>query len=77
MIPIGSNGSHAPLKPFASFTTTMRTGTTPQVSISSRCSGLVRSHDPIDCELGRIDGDTLHGSQVRVDRAFEQREERL
>lgn len=77
MIPIGSNSSHAPLKPFASFTTTIRTGTTPQVSISSRCEGLVRSRDPIDVELGQIDGDTHQGSQVRVDRGFEQREERL
>lgn len=36
-----------------------------------------RSRDPVDVELGRIDGATLHGSRVRVDHGFEQREERF
>lgn len=62
-----------------SFTASSRAGTTPQVSISSRCEA-TRPHrglDPVDLELGQIDGFDMYGGQVRVERDFEQREERL
>lgn len=80
MIPFGTNGSQQPLKGFPSFASTSRTGTNPQVSISSHCEGgmgQARTRDPIDLELGQIDGDTPQSTRVRVDRDFEQREERI
>lgn len=75
----GSSGSHRPLKAISSLTASSRTGTTPQISVSSRCEamGSQRGLDPIDVELGQIDAYDVHNGQVRVDRGFEQREERL
>lgn len=76
-------GSAPSFRPFkdgsASFSGTSGTNTaTNQVSISSRCEA-VGSRDPIDLELGEIDNqqEPTGSGQVRVNRGFEQREERL
>lgn len=63
----------SPLKGMPSFNTNTST------VISSRCEGgRSMSRDPIDVELGQIDGDYPScGGKVRVERGFEQREERV
>lgn len=77
----GAGGSSVFVGSSMSSHTTTTANNTPQVSISSQCeaapSGAGR--DPIDVELGQIDhatGGSGYG-QVRVNRGFEQREERL
>ncbi|KAI6782694.1 uncharacterized protein J7T54_000837 [Emericellopsis cladophorae] len=83
MIPMITHGSHRPLKDASSITNSSRTGTTPHISVSSRCEGGMvassRSTDPVDVELGQIDDASTYNtaSRVRVDRELEQREERL
>ena len=73
--------STQPLKPTPSLTVSSRnTGPTPQASVYSRCEAIPvgsSRQDPVDLELGQIDGFTMGTGHVRVDRDFEQHEERL
>ena len=83
IVPMSTHGSHRPLKDTSSITNSSRAGTTPHISVSSRCEGGMAANsrfmDPVDVELGQIDDASAYNtaSRVRVDRELEQREERL
>lgn len=80
MIPDRAESSR-PLKRTPNLAISSRsTGPTTQASLYSRCEATTvwrTNLDPVDLELGQIDGFSVGIGNVRVDRDFEQHEERL
>lgn len=76
--PTASEGFYLPPK-VPSYATSSNTTSTPHVSVHSRCEagGVSRSLvDPVDVELGQIDGSRTYDGRIKVEHGFEQREER-